>query len=70
MRDPNRIDVILEQLRAVWLLEPDLRLGQLVFNATRLADPSLEIFSIDDDLLASGLTQYSKTISASRGSVV
>ena len=30
MRDPRRIDRIIELLRIIWKLDPDLRLGQLL----------------------------------------
>jgi hypothetical protein len=63
MRDPKRIEIIIEQLRAVWLLEPDLRLGQLVFNASRLSEQDQEIFHIEDDRLAAGLSKYLTLIS-------
>jgi hypothetical protein len=33
MRDPARIDRIIEQLRAAWHRNPDWRLTQLVINA-------------------------------------
>jgi uncharacterized protein YihD (DUF1040 family) len=33
MRDPNRIHHMLQVLRNVWTLNPDLRLGQLIDNA-------------------------------------
>lgn len=32
MRDPERIDRIINKLRALWHSSPDLRLGQLVAN--------------------------------------
>lgn len=32
MRDPARIDRIVDQLRRVWYANPDQRLGQLVHN--------------------------------------
>lgn len=34
MRDPKRIDKILERLKVVWKTYPDLRLGQLIGNVT------------------------------------
>ena len=46
-RDPNRINSCLEILRRVWNKNPDLRLGQIVCNASRDRDP----FYIEDDLL-------------------
>lgn len=32
MRDPKRIDKILNRLKKVWRNNPDLRLGQLILN--------------------------------------
>ena len=34
MRDPARIDRIVEQLRAAWHRDPDSRLAQLLINAS------------------------------------
>lgn len=33
MRDPNRIDPMVDFLRAYWKANPDLRLGQIIGNA-------------------------------------
>jgi hypothetical protein len=52
MRDPVRIDQMLELLRQVWARSPDLRLGQLVVNAVRPQEPWLPVFSIEDTVLA------------------
>lgn len=42
MRDPNRINRIINLLRAYWLSHPDLRLGQILGNATpRISTPNL-----------------------------
>jgi uncharacterized protein YihD (DUF1040 family) len=35
MRDPARIDELLELLRVYWKRNPDLRLGQIVCNVMR-----------------------------------
>lgn len=35
MRNPDRIDVIIEDLRKVWKASPDQRLTQLIMNHTR-----------------------------------
>jgi hypothetical protein len=32
MREPNRIPIIIERLRLLWIKHPDLRLGQLIEN--------------------------------------
>jgi uncharacterized protein YihD (DUF1040 family) len=57
MRDPNRINRILEKLRAAWLSSPDLRLGQLVMNAIAMTEdrPVNDIFYIEDDQTEKGL---------------
>jgi uncharacterized protein YihD (DUF1040 family) len=67
MRDPDRIDEVLELLREVWTLEPDLRLGQLIFNAARIRDPELDdVFSIEDGSLSKGLIRYREQIHANK----
>ena len=59
MRDPARIDDIIELLNQVWQHEPDLRLGQLVLNAARMRHPNVDdIFSIEDSDLRKGLVRY------------
>lgn len=45
MRDASRIKPLLERLAAAWERNPDLRLGQLIYNATRNRD----LFNIEDD---------------------
>lgn len=37
MRDPARIDETLTVVREYWLKNPDMRLGQLIYNAARTA---------------------------------
>jgi hypothetical protein len=34
MRDPRRIDRVIELLRSYWHANPDLRLGQIIINFT------------------------------------
>lgn len=60
MRDPARIDEILELLREVWTRSPDLRLGQLIVNAVRPQEPCLPVFSIEDTVLARRLERMLK----------
>lgn len=57
MRDPNRINRIIEKLRTTWIHSPDQRLGQLVMNAIALAkDKSVnDIFYIEDEDTERGL---------------
>lgn len=48
MRDPNRIPEVLSVLSRVWYKQPDLRLCQLIMNATEQRDP---YYTEDEDLL-------------------
>jgi hypothetical protein len=60
MRDPSRIDTVLDAVRAAWVAEPDLRLGQLLYAAVASADkntpPCPRLFYIEDDELAAAVT--------------
>lgn len=58
MRDPKRIDVVLSELRDIWLKNPDLRLGQIVVNCAQPIEPQPAIFHIEDDDLLEGLRRY------------
>jgi hypothetical protein len=47
MRDPARIEKILEVVRGVWERYPDLRLGQLIGNAADIRN--VDSYYIEDD---------------------
>lgn len=47
MRDPNRIDVIIEALRDCWKQYPDQRLGQLIYNLNK--STNRDVFFPEDD---------------------
>lgn len=47
-RDPNRIDIVIEMLRAVWKQNPEQRLGQLLVNIDTQSD-SPDLFMLEDD---------------------
>lgn len=53
MRDPNRIDGILEQVAEVWRRFPDLRLGQLILNL----DTENRMYMMEDDMLVEKLQE-------------
>jgi hypothetical protein len=60
MRDPARITAALETIREAWEANPDLRLGQLVYNAAHSAtdgavQPCPELFYLEDAQLLAGL---------------
>ena len=48
MRDPARIDRMVEMLRLLWHAQPDLRLGQLLVNVIRPGEPCPRIFYAED----------------------
>lgn len=54
MRDPERIDVMIQLLRDVWRHNPDLRLGQLVYVATH-STGRRDVFEIEDDEMQESL---------------
>ena len=52
MRDPNRIPIILDEIRKIWEQYPDFRLGQLISNV--FSDP----FYVEDDDLVRALKEF------------
>ena len=57
MRDPARIDRMLELIRKVWYDAPDLRLTQLIMNELRMnSDP----YYVEDEKLEDALKAYCK----------
>lgn len=55
MRDPRRIDRMMELLYALWRKYPDWRLAQLVLNAHAASEAAKEPYSVEDDLVEVGL---------------
>lgn len=56
MRDPAKIDAILNKLKTVWVQDPDLRFGQLVYNlfwqmqgARKEGVTGIDMFYVEDD---------------------
>lgn len=70
MRDPAPIESMLTLVREIWEASPDLRLGQLIVNAARPNAPCPEIYSVEDDALASGLRSYQLLVASVRKSEV
>ena len=64
MRDPARIDRILNMLKAHWMSYPDQRLGQLLDNAIydrRMnmgVSPDFDLFNLEDDEVENALKRY------------
>lgn len=47
MRDANRIEPMLAELKKVWEKHPDLRLGQLICNII----PKDKLYYVEDDIM-------------------
>lgn len=60
MRNPKRIDVVLDELREYWVKNPDLRLGQIIANCVRAYDGRVNCdpFFIEDDIMLDILKKY------------
>ena len=55
MRDPGRIQEVLEVIREIWFKKPDLRLLQLLINAL---PGDKDPYCIEDDLLVDFLEDF------------
>lgn len=56
--DLQRIDDVIDELRARWVENPELRLGQLLVNVVNPSEPCPEIFYIEDRQLFWKLELY------------
>lgn len=56
MRDPNRIDEVLEALREYWIAHPEMRLGQILVNLVG-AKFTADIFYVEDETLLEKLKE-------------
>ncbi len=59
MRDPNRIEPILNEIRRIWTACPDLRLSQIIVNVIRSPEPCPQVFYFEDEELLKRLRAYS-----------
>ena len=55
-RDPARIDAILSKLKTIWVQDPDMRFGQLVYNlywqmpeTRKMGMTGIDMFYVEDD---------------------
>lgn len=62
MRDPKRIEKVLNVIRLVWSECPDLRLMQLILNALYKSDQMVvsdqSVFYIEDEVLMKTIVEY------------
>lgn len=52
MRDPKRIDKVLDVVKQAWAKNPDLRFGQLILNLTTNANA---LYYVEDDTMIEAL---------------
>lgn len=53
MRDPDRIDPVLQTVRELWAMHPDQRLGQLLYNYGFV--DTVHPFYVEDEVLVEQL---------------
>ena len=61
MRDPKRIERMLEILKEIWSTNPDLRLGQIIVNATHRHEDGnydVSLFHMEDDNMEEALLDF------------
>lgn len=60
MRDPKRIDKMILMLKEIWLMNPDLRMGQLMDNLSDYAEAQdkTSIFYLEDDKMEKIMLDY------------
>lgn len=58
MRDKNRIKPILEKIEKLWILDPDLRFGQLVMNIIKPEQSNVEVYYMEDDNLFDKIEKF------------
>lgn len=57
----NEIDKILKEISVIWKEQPDLRLGQLIYDSAKLSSiRSNDVFTIPDRLLLAGARNLSE----------
>ena len=60
MRDPKRIDRVLELLREAWHLDTDFRLTQLVMVVSNKPDDLGALWHVEDDTMEKRLQAFIK----------
>lgn len=66
MRDPNRIDPLINILRRIMKASPDLRLGQIMVGAAQnyglVGSDNFDVFHIEDDEMQKALLEFEQLI--------
>ena len=65
MRDPNRIRPLIQRLENCWIGMPDMRLGQLLFNAAFMMPGRKggDIFYVEDEKLIEAVEAFANNVS-------
>ena len=56
MRDPQRISRVLQEVALYWIKHPDLRLGQIVSNASSQHRSDPDPYHLEDEDLVTAIT--------------
>lgn len=60
MRDPERIDKILNHIKSIWKKNPDLRLMQLLINCLDPKEESIAYYIEDEEIQKRLKQQYGR----------
>ena len=63
MRNPERIQPLLDKIAKLWKENPDFRLGQLIMTITMTGEHNPKLFYIEDDDFLKLLEERSKQLS-------
>lgn len=76
-RDPHgderqwQCELIAAKLKRILIEHPELRLGQIVVNALRLANPNFDhstgVFMVEDEVVIEGLKELEKVLDDKEG---
>lgn len=71
MRDPARIDPLIEVLRRIWKANPNLRMCQIIYNIMSIVVPEPDgdvkmtsLFYLEDDKMLKALLEYEELTKA------
>ena len=60
MRNPERIEKVMNIVERIWKKEPDLRFGQIINVIDSLSDD--DVFHLEDDKMIELLKQFEKSL--------
>ena len=63
MRDINRIEPFLKELKVLWMESPDLRFGQLIYSLNHKICKDGDTFNVEDD-------DYLKVVKDEKGKAI